>query len=155
MTIPSHLKDARLNMTRTAEVVAMNVGHLRRLVRRGVFPKPKRTGKGMPFFDYGLLVQISTIMRTGVGVNKEEIAFYNRKPKAAKKHKPQAEQRKRPAPDSFIASVIEGCKELGVTKDKLSVEAVKRIMAAEFNGEQPELKHAIPIVARRLLKDDG
>ena len=30
VTIPSHLKDARLNMTRTAEVVAMNVGHLRR-----------------------------------------------------------------------------------------------------------------------------
>ena len=70
MNIPSHLKDARLNMTRAAEVVSMNVGHLRRLVRRGVFPKPKRTSKGMPFFDYRLLVQISTILRTGVGSNK-------------------------------------------------------------------------------------
>ncbi len=155
MTVPSHLKDARLNMTRAAEVVAMNVGHLRRLVRRGVFPKPKRTSKGLPFFDYALLVQISTILRTGVGLNKEEIAFYNRQPRAAKKRKPQAKRRKHPAPDSFIASVIEGCRELGVAKDKLTVEAVKQIMAAEFNGEKPELRDAIPIVARRLLKDDG
>lgn len=151
MNIP---KDARLNMTRAAEVISMDVGHLKRLVRRGVFPKPKRTNKGMPFFDYRLLVQISTILRAGVGLNKEEIAFYNRKPKAVKKGKPQAKQRKHHSPNPFIASVIEGCKELGIAKDKLTVEAVKQIVAAEFNGEQPELKHVIPVVARRILAEE-
>ncbi len=155
MTVPLHLKDARLNMTRAAEVVSMNVGHLRRLVRRGVFPKPKRTSKGMPFFDYQLLVQISTILRTGVGENQEEISFYRRKEKTPKKRKHKAQGSSPQETDSFLKSVIEGCKELGVGKNKLTVEAVKRIMAAEFNGEQPELKEVIPVVARRLLKGDG
>ena len=155
MTLPSHLKDARLNMTRAAEVVAMNVGHLRRLVRRGVFPKPKRTSKGMPFFDYGLLMQISTILRTGVGQNQEEISFYRRKQKTPKKRKNEAKGSNHQSADALVRQVIEGCKELGVPKGKLTIEAVKRIMAAEFNGEQPELKEVIPVVARRLLEDDG
>ena len=155
MTIPSHLKDARLNMTRTAEVVAMNVDHLRRLVRRGVFPKPKRTSKGMPFFDYALLMQISTILRTGVGLNAEEVSFYRRKEKTPKKAKHKPKGGGLQSAESLLKSVIEGCQELGVCKNKLTVEAVKQIMAAEFNGEQPELRDAIPVVARRLLKDDG
>ncbi len=155
MTIPSHLKDARLNMVRAAEVVSMNVGHLRRLVRRGIFPKPKRTSKGMPFFDYELLVQISTIMRTGVGLNAEEVSFYRRKEKTPKKRKNKAKGTSPQLADSLLKSVIEGRKELGVGKGKLTVEAVKQIMAAEFNGEQPELEDVIPVVARRLLKDDG
>ena len=57
--------------------------------------------------------------------------------------------------DSYIDSIMEGCKELGVGKDKLDVETVRQIVAAEFNGEQPELRVVIPVVARRLLKDDG
>ena len=154
MTIPSHLKDARLNMTRAAEVVSMNVGHLRRLVRRGVFPKPKRTSKGMPFFDYDLLVQISTILRTGVGQNQEEISFYRRKPKTPKKRKNRAKGSTEQSSSAFIELVIAGCKELGLRKETLDPETVRQIVAAEFNGEQPELKDAIPIVARRLLKDD-
>ena len=155
VTIPSHLKDARLNMTRAAEVVAMNVGHLQRLVRRGVFPKPKRTSKGMPFFDYGLLMQISTILRTGVGLNAEEVSFYRRKQKTPKKRKTKARKSSSQSTDSFLKSVIEGCRELGVSKGKLDVEAVKQIMTAEFNSEQPELKDVIPVVARRLLRDNG
>ena len=133
----------------------MDVGHLRRLVRRGVFPKPKRTSKGLPFFDYGLLVQISTILRTGVGLNAEEVSFYRRNEKTPKKRKNKPKGCRPQPADSLVKSVIEGCKELGIAKAKLTVEAVKRIMAAEFNGEQPELKDAIPVVARRLLKDDG
>ncbi len=133
----------------------MDVGHLRRLVRRGVFPKPKRTSKGLPFFDYDLLVQISTILRTGVGLNEEEVSFYRRKEKSPKKRKNKAKESSPKSADALVNSVIEGCKELGVGKNKLTVKAVKRIIAAEFNGEQPELKDAIPVVARRLLKDDG
>ncbi len=133
----------------------MDVGHLRRLVRRGVFPKPNRTSKGLPFFDYGLLVQISTILRTGVGLNAEEVSFYRRQEKNPKKRKNKAQRSIPQSTDSFLKSVIEGCKELGVGKDKLNVEAVEQIMASEFSGEQPELMDLIPVVARRLLKDDG
>ncbi len=133
----------------------MDAGHMRRLSRRGVLPSPKRTAKGMPYYGYELLVQISEVLRTGVGLNAEEISFYRRKEKTVRKRKNRAKRNNQQSPDSFVQQVIDGCKELGVGKDKLDVETVKQIVAAEFNGEQPELKDVIPVVARRLLRDDG
>ncbi len=156
MKISKELEGARLNVTRTAELFHMDGGHLRRLSRRGVLPAPKRTAvKSMPFYDHELLVQISEILRTGVGLNSEEISFYRRKDKTPKKRKNRARESNQRSPDAFVESIIEGCKELGVGKDKLDVEVVKQILAAEFNGTQPELKDVIPVVARRLLRDDG
>ena len=58
-------------------------------------------------------------------------------------------------PRTKTQQIIEGCKELGVVKDNLDIETVKQIVSAEFNGAQPELKDVIPVVARRLLRDDG
>ncbi len=134
----------------------MDAGHLRRLSRRGVLPAPKRTAvKAMPFYDYELLVQISEVLRTGVGLNAEEISFYGRREKTPKKRKNRAKGSNHESADSFVQQIIEGCKELGIAKDKLDVETVKQIVAAEFNGEQAELKDVIPVVARWLLKDDG
>ena len=156
MKISKELEGARLNITRTAELFHMNAGHLRRLSRRGVLPAPKRTAvKAMPFYDYELLVQISEVLRTGVGLNAEEISFYRRKEKIPKKRKNKAKGSNHESPDAFVQQIIEGCKELGVGKDKLDVEIVQQIVAAEFNGEQPELKDVIPVVARRLLREDG
>ena len=156
MKISKELEGARLNITRTAELFHMDAGHLRRLSRRGVLPAPKRTAvKAMPFYDYELLVQISEVLRTGVGLNSEEISFYRRKEKAPKKRKNKAKGSNQQSPDSFVQQIIEGCKELGVGKEKLDVETVKQIVSAEFNEEQPELKDVIPVVARRLLRDDG
>ena len=133
----------------------MDAGHLRRLSRRGVLPAPKRTTKAMPYYDFELLTQISEVLRTGVGLNAEEISFYRRKEKTPKKRKNRAKGNNQQSPDSFVQQIIEGCRELGVGKDKLDVETVKQIVAAEFNGEQPELKDVIPVVARRLLRNDG
>ena len=133
----------------------MDAGHLRRLSRRGVLPAPKRTAKGMPYYDHSLLTQIGEVLRTGVGLNAEEISFYRRKEKTPKKRKNRAKGSNQQPPDSFVQQIIEGCKELGVGKDKLDVETVKQIVAAEFNGTQPELKDVIPVVARRLLRNDG
>ena len=155
MKVPKELRGSRLNVTRTAELFHMNSGHLRRLSRRGVLPAPKRTTKAMPYYDFELLTQISEVLRTGVGLNAEEVSFYRRKEKAPKKRTNKAKGSIPQSTDSFLKSVIEGCKELGVGKDKLTVEAVKQIMTAEFNGAQPELKDVIPVVARRLLRDDG
>ena len=109
----------------------------------------------MPFYDYELLTQISEVLRSGVGLNQEEISFCSRKERTPQKRKNRAKGSIQQSPDSFVQQIIEGCKELGVGKDKLDLETVKQIMAAEFDGEQPELKDVIPVVARRLLKDDG
>ena len=118
--------------------------------------EPKRTAvKAMPFYDFELLTQISEVLRTGVGLNAEEISFYRRKEKTPKKRKNRAKGSNHESADSFVQQIIKGCKELGVGKDKLDVEIVKQIVAAEFNGEQPELKDVIPVVARRLLRNDG
>ncbi len=155
MKISKELEGARLNITRTAELFHMDAGHLRRLSRRGVLPAPKRTAKGMPYYGYELLVQISEVLRTGVGLNDVEISFYRRREKTPKKRENRAKRSNQQSPDSFVQQIIEGCKELGVGKDKLDCETVKQIVAAEFNGEQPELKDVIPVVARRLLRDDG
>ena len=156
MKVSKELEGSRLNVTRTAELFHMDAGHLRRLSRRGVLPAPKRTAvKAMPFYDYELLIQISEVLRTGVGLNAEEICFYQRKEKAPKKRKNRAKGSNQRSPDAFVQQIIAGCKELGIAKDKLDAETVKQIVAAEFNGEQPELKDVIPVVARRLLRDDG
>ena len=155
MKISKELEGARLNITRTAELFHMDAGHLRRLSRRGVLPAPKRTARAMPYYDFELLTQISEVLRTGVGLNAEEISFYRRKEKTPRKRKHRAKGGNQQSADAFVESVIEGCKELGIAKDKLDVETVKQIVSAEFNGEQPELKDVIPVVARRLLRDDG
>ena len=156
MKISKELDGSRLNITRTAELFHMDAGHLRKLSRRGVLPAPKRTAvKAMPYYDFELLTQISEVLRSGVGLNQEEISFYSRKERTPKKRASREKGGNQQSPDAFLQQIIEGCKELGVGKDKLNVETVKQIVAAEINGGRPELKDVIPVVARTLLKDDG
>ncbi len=151
MKIPAELDGARLNVARTAELVAMDPGHFRRLVRRGVFPAPKRTGKGMPFFDHGLLCQIGQVLKSGVGLTGEEISFYRRKPKQRRERPRRTRQREVQPVDSYLVSIIEGCRQVGVDRDHLDPAVVTAALAAEFGRDRPELQEAIPAVARRLL----
>ena len=156
MKISKELEGARLNITRSAELFHMDAGHLRRLSRRGVLPAPRRTAvKAMPYYDFELLNQISEVLRSGVGLNQEEISFYRRREKTTKKRKNRAKGNNQQSPDSFVQQIIEGCKELGVGKDKLDVETVKKIITDEFGKDAAELCQVIPVVARRLLRDDG
>ena len=153
MKIPSNLKGARLNVTRTAELFSMDPGHLRRLCRRGVLPLPKKTAKGRPFYDFELLNQIGEVLRTGVGVNREEISFYRRS-KSPRNRRTKGNGRKRTSDSLFIESVIQGCLQLGIAKDKLDLGTVKKIIAEECGKEQPELREALPVVARRILAEE-
>ena len=130
----------------------MDAGHLRRLSRRGVLPSPKRTVKGMPYYGYELLVQIGEVLRTGVGLNAEEISFYRRKEKTPKKRKNKAKGGTQESHDSLVQQVIDGCKELGIAKEKLDVATIKKIITDEFGKDEAELCHVIPVVARQLLK---
>jgi hypothetical protein len=59
----------------------MESGNFRRLVRRGIFPPPKRTQSGLPFFDHELLLVIAEVVKRRVGVNGQEIMMYRRKSK--------------------------------------------------------------------------
>lgn len=155
MRIPSGLDGARLNVARTAELVAMDPGHFRRLVRRGVFPTPKRTAKGMPFYDHELLCQIGQVLKSGIGLTGEEISFYRRKPKRHRPTPPRTrEQRPQPV-DSYLESIIDGCRQLGVADELLDPATVKRILVAECGDDRPELERAIPLVARSLLSGQG
>ena len=109
MKIPREYEDARLNLRRTAELLTMHEGHLRRLVRRGVFPKPKRTAKGLPYFDFELLTMIAGILQRGVGVSGEEVSFYRRKPQSQQRTRRDGRLSRAGSGDAYIASIIQGC----------------------------------------------
>ena len=143
------------NVSRTAELLPMDVGHFRRLIKRGVFPSPKRTGKGKAFYDYELLVEIASVLKAGIGRNGEEIAFYRRKPKRPSQRTAAAKREQQPAADDYVNAVVEGCRQLGIADADLEPTKISAILAAEFKDERPSLEQAIPVVARRLLEAQG
>ncbi len=152
MRISKEYEGARLNMRRTAELLVMDDAHLRRLVRRGIFPKPKRTTKGLPYYDFELLSLIGGVLKSGVGVSGEEVAFYRRKPKNSRANRTSKRSASQSVtPDAFVESIIQGCRQLGVGEDLLGVADVTAIVVAEFGDERPSMETAIPVVARRLL----
>ena len=151
MRISAELQGARLNISRTAELLPMDVGHFRRLIRRGVFPNPKRNGKGKPFYDYDLLVEIAEVLKRGVGKNNEEVTFYRRRSRRSSQRTTAAKREQQPAAADYVEAIAEGCRQLGITDTALEPTKIAAILAAEFHGERPPLAEAIPVVARRLL----
>ncbi len=151
MRIPSELEGARLNMSRTAELIRMDTGHFRKLIKRGVFPEAKTTAKGMPFFDFELLCQIGQVLKSGVGLSGEEIAFYRRRPKHRRQQPQRSRRSEARSSDSYLELVMEGCRQVGVGDDQLSQERITSILVAEFGDTRPALEQAIPVVARRLF----
>lgn len=143
----------RMNVTTTAALFSMDPGHLRRLVRRGVLPRAKRTSKNMPYYDRTLLEQMRDVFRSGVGCNGEEIAFYRRRAKPQRlPQRTTSERRAAPAPSSYIESVAEGCRQLGVGDDHLSPARISHALVEEFgiDFEEHALEEVIPVVVRRL-----
>ena len=151
MRIPAELEGARLNMSRTAELIRMDTGHFRKLIQRGVFPEAKTTAKGMPYFDYDLLCQIGEVLKSGVGLNNEEIAFYRRRPKHGRRQPLRSRRSEARSSDSYLDSLIEACRQVGVGDDLLTTAKVKAALNAEFGNDRPALEQAIPVVARRLF----
>ena len=149
MRIPP--EGTRMNVTTTAALFTMDPGHFRRLVRRGVLPKSKRTTKNMPYYDRKMLERIHYVLRSGVGCNGEEIAFYRRKaePQRAPRRSSSEATKK---PSSFVESVLEGCRQLGVGDDHLTPTRISRALVEEFGSDYGEraLEDVIPAVVRRL-----
>lgn len=151
MRIPS--EGSRMNVTTTATLFAMDPGHFRRLVRRGVLPRAKRTSRNMPYYDRELMKRIHGVLRSGVGCNGEEIAFYRRRAKTQRPpQRSDSERRAAPTPSAYIESVAEGCRQLGVGDDYLTPARISRALVEEFGSEYEEraLEDVIPALVRRL-----
>jgi hypothetical protein len=107
----------------------------------------------MPYFDHELLCQIGNVLKSGVGLNNEEISFYRRKPKqwspevtSVTSGPPAGSQAAR-----CLCRIVEGCRQVGVSDDRLDAARVTELLAAEFAEDRPELQVAIPVIARRFL----
>ncbi len=109
----------------------------------------------MPYFDYDLICQIGQVLKAGVGVNGEEISFYRRRTKQSRQRGSRQRGEQQNAPDPYLESVVEGCRQLGVDEGKLSASVIKAALTAEFGDNRPSLDQAIPAVARRLLDAQG
>jgi len=151
MRIPDELNGARITVVRAAELASMHPAHFRRLVRRGVFPAPKRTAKGRPYFDYDLLGVVALVLRSGVGQNGEEILFYRRRSKSGPAK--QRARRVQPAAvvDGYLADLAEGLRQVGVAEDMLKPDKLQAALTEAFGQERPDLAVAIPDLAQRLI----
>jgi hypothetical protein len=109
----------------------------------------------MPFFDFELLCQIGEVLKSGVGLNNEEIAFYRRRPKHGRRQPQRSCRSEARSSDSYLESVMEGCRQVGVGDDQLSQAKIRSVLTAEFGDTRPALEQAIPVVARRLLGAQG
>lgn len=145
MELSDHPKGTRLTITVAAEHAGMHPAHFRRLIRRGIFPKPIRTAKGQPYLDPELLARISEILRTGVGENGEEVMFHRRKPRiqnrAAKPHRP-------PPPDPYLEKLAKALVSVGVPRDLTQPDRLRDMLSDLFDTERPPLETAVPAIMR-------
>jgi DNA-binding transcriptional MerR regulator len=144
MRLMPDLKGARVTVARAAELAGMHPTHLRRLCRRGIFPKPKRTSKGRPYYDYELLTAIAHILKTGIGMNAEEIMFYRRRAK-----RPAAQEPQTMTP--YLSDIAAVLRQLGVPERNLTALTLKRTLKQAFGSKWPDVSVAIPELNRRLL----
>ena len=154
MKIPTD--DSRFNVRTTATMFSMDPGHFRRLVRRGLLPKARRTAKNMPYYDGQLVRVLVDVFRTGVGCNGEEIAFYRRRAKQSRLlDRREAKHASGSPVNTYVASVIDGCRQLGVEGERLVPAAVSRALLEEFGVEFDErsLEEVIPVIARQMLSE--
>lgn len=150
MNLSDELREARLTVVQTAELANMHPSHLRRLYRKGIFPEPKRTAKGRPYFDYGLLTIIDKVQKTGIAANGEEVTFYRKsRGRAAKRTKSQTRRPKKS--DPYLASLAEALRQFKIPKRYLTPHKLAAVLAEVFEGERPDLEVAIPAIAQRLL----
>lgn len=150
MRITDDLKAARLSVVRAAELANMHPSHFRRLCRKGVFPEPKRTSKGRPYFDYGLLTAVARVLKSGVGTNGEEIIFYRRKPRSRAPKQRSGSGKPSVPSDPYLVELAQCLRQLGYSARELTPAKLDSILNDEFGGERPELNDAVIVVNRRL-----
>jgi hypothetical protein len=153
MKLSDELKNARITVVGAAELASMHPAHFRRLVRRGVFPSPKRTAKGRPYFDYDMLVAVAGVLRSGVGQNGEEIVFYRRRTRTGGTKRRVSHPQPAPVVDAYLVDLAEGLKQVGVPEDLVKPERLQSALVEAFGQVRPDLATAIPVLAQRLMAE--
>mgnify|MGYP001042949779 CR=1 FL=1 len=146
MRITPELDGARVTVARAAELAGMHPAYFRRLCRRGVFPKPKRTPKGRPYYDYRMLVTIARVIKTGIGLNREEIMFRQRPA-----HHNKTPSRKASQPDPLITELIAAFRKLGAPEKEIKPKALKARLRVTFGSERPSFDTAFQELLSQLF----
>jgi DNA-binding transcriptional MerR regulator len=147
MNLTDDLRGSRVTLTRAAELAGMHPAHFRRLIRQGVFPKPKKTAKGRPYFDYDLLSRVAEILSSGIAANGQEVLFYRRKnSKPAVRH-----LRRLQPPDPYLKELAQCLRQMGASKEQLSPERLDAILVDAFGKKRPDLSVSLPVVIQRLF----
>jgi hypothetical protein len=147
MNLTDDLRGSRVTLTRAAELASMHPAHFRRLIRRGIFPKPKRTAKGRPYFDFDLLVRVAVILSSGIAENSEEVLFYRRHGR-----KQTIRHLRKPQPsDPYLKELAQCLRQVGASKEQLSPENLNAILVDAFGTKRPDLEEALPIFIQRLF----
>lgn len=142
----------RWSVAEAAEKLGKHPSHLRRLWKRGVIPAPKKTANGRPYYDDHLIEVITMVMRSGVGLNGEEVLFYRRRRNSRKcsRMKQAVERRSTPAGDPYINKVREALVQFGIPEARLEPTAIHSLLTAAFGDERPEIRVALPELVKRL-----
>lgn len=143
----------RVSVNKAAEIVGKHPSYLRRLWKRGVIPEPKRTAGGRPYFDDDLLEVIMTVMKTGIGLNGEEIMFYRRRKKAARCGRTQQSDgsRRGAAVDPYITQLKKALSQVGVPDDRLKPAAIQAHLAVVFGDQRPPVEVVLRDLAKQLM----
>jgi len=139
MKLSDDLRGARVTIVKAAELANMHPSHFRRLIRRGILPKPKRTAKGRPYFDYDLLDCISKVLRAGIGANGEEVTFYRRR----KKSKQPIHSRRNDA-DPYLKDLASILTQLGYRTHEITPTKLRASLKAALGEERPPVEIAVP-----------
>ena len=144
MRLTPNMQGMRVTVAHAAELAGMHPTHFRRLCRRGIFPRAKRTATNRPYFNFELLASIELVLKTGIGVNGEEIMFHRRHGKRPATEKSQAMT-------PYLRDIAAVLRQLGISEKKLTTATLTQTLKQAFGTKWPDLSIASPELNRRLL----
>lgn len=146
------LTGIRVSVAKAAEMLDKHPSHLRRLWKRGVLPAPKRTANGRPYYDDDLLKVITAVMKSGIGMNGEEVLFYRRRTKTGRRNRLTRSGKPRPPArsDPYIISLKDALTQFGIPQDRLDPDAIQSHLAATFGDQRPDIGTVLLELVKRL-----
>ncbi len=140
-------EDTRLTVIQTADLIRMHPSHLQCLIRRGVFPGPRRTAKGAPYFDGELVDRITEVLRTCIGLNGDEVTFYRRRKKSNNRRTAASRP---PATDPYLTDLAACLRQLGYTGQAITPAKLNQTLSTLFGSQRPAIEVAISKVLFHL-----
>ena len=147
------LTGIRVSVAEAAEMMGKHPSHLRRLWKRGVLPAPRKTANGRPYFDDNLLKAIAAVVKSGIGLNGEEVLFYRRRAKSGRRNRTTLSTEPRPSAksDPYIINLRHMLAQFGIPQDRLKLDAIQSQLVAAFGDKRPDIGEVLRELAKRLL----